>query len=224
MIQLHEIKTGSWKYLMILPMALLLAGCSQAVIETSSVPMNGVYEDPNIGAHTSEESPQERSGQGDQENKPIDIPDLYGSVKSILGNEVVLALAELPSAEMLEEKRNEERQQNLNEMAVGGTPSPEGAGGGGGSSAGSGGPGGGTGGGSGASSGTNTPKGLSSNRALELTGEEVTIMIPVGISIQAPGFEHPLDIGDIFQGSILQIWLENDDPEKILQVKLIQGG
>lgn len=224
MTKRRKIATDGVKWLVVLGVALLLSACSQAIEETSADVDDNGNEVSDTGVYVSEEPIAERSEQADQENREMEAPDLFGSVKSILGNEVVLAIATTPSAETLEEQRNEERQQKLNETAVGGTPSSEGSGtAGGGGGTGSGGSGGGAGGGTSASGGTNVAKGLSSGRPLELTGEEVTLMIPVGISIQAPGVDYFLDIGDIFPGSILQIWLEDDDPGKIIQVKLIQG-
>lgn len=59
--------------------------------------------------------------------------------------------------------------------------------------------------------------------SLKLTGETQSIVIPVGIPITSfkQGSETELDLGDIYNGVILQIWLDEDKTAK--SVRVMQG-
>ncbi|AOY77140.1 hypothetical protein [Clostridium formicaceticum] len=137
---------------------------------------------------------EDLNSQGRSPNAEQNPPDLYGKVKSIVGNEVLLELAEIP--EIRTEQQNNGDQRPINEVAVGGGMGPM--------------PGG------------QRPGG---NREIKYTGETTTLLIPVGVPITSFGqnTSKQLDIGDIYEGTLLQIWFDKDDEERIIQVRIIQG-
>lgn len=118
-------------------------------------------------------------------------PDLYGKVKKILGNEVTLELAELPERKEISEEDREKMKLQMQN----GNSSEGGFGG----------------------------QGNKMKREIKFTGENKDIIIPVGLPIVSVkrGEETQLELGDIIEGTFLQIWL-NDD-ESVKAVRVIQG-
>lgn len=59
--------------------------------------------------------------------------------------------------------------------------------------------------------------------SLKLTGETKSVVIPVGVPISSfkQGVETELDLGDIYNGLIIQVWLDEDNTAK--SVRVMQG-
>lgn len=120
-------------------------------------------------------------------------PDVYGQVKSILGNEIALALAEVPvgngRADMTEEERKKFREQMQ-------SLSPE-------------------------------ERQKKMQESIKFTGETMNIIIPVGTPITSfkQGEESQLDLADIYEGTMLQIWFYKDEGETktVKSVRVMQG-
>ncbi|SHI89757.1 hypothetical protein SAMN02745975_00854 [Geosporobacter subterraneus DSM 17957] len=151
-------------------------------------------------------------GSNDQNNRPqFQRPDLYGRVKSIIGNEVLLELAEMPERSSGTSPGDGASPGGVRQSGGGGAMTAGGAmpaipGGGGGPML----------------SGSGQQR---TARALNLTGETKTILIPVGIPIISFGqnTQKELDLADIYQGMMMQIWLDPNDKEMITQVRVMQG-
>lgn len=134
-------------------------------------------------------------GNKKQQKKP-QRPHMMGRVKSIIGNEVVLELVEMP-----------ERQQESGKKSIKGQGNNEG------------------GEKSGKQGGGQKPGG--GTRQLKFTGETANITIPVGVPIASAsrGEVKELEIADIYEDSILQIYFDNNDKEdkSIVKISVIQG-
>lgn len=181
--------------------ALLFSACSKT---------NAVMDQPTQGnnetASQQAANLQGSNGQHDNGRKEFQRPDLSGRVKSIIGNEVILELIEMPERGSGAPQRESSQQQAPDRQAGGGGAIP-----GGGGAPGMPGPGGGS--------------QQRTNRELKLTGETKTLLIPVGIPIMTMGqnTQKELDLADIYQGMVMQIWLDPDDKETITQVRVMQG-
>lgn len=118
-------------------------------------------------------------------------PNMFGKVRSIIGNEVVLELIEMPTREATGEKNKKEAKKSAFPI------NSEGGNGG--------------------------PGERQGNRELNFTGETATILIPVGVPIttRSSGEVKNLEIADIYEGSMLQIW--TDEEENITRVAIMQG-
>ncbi|SNS61118.1 hypothetical protein SAMN05446037_101469 [Anaerovirgula multivorans] len=194
-------KTNFKKMAGLMMIALLFTACAKAEESTQALPQasNQIQQNDNI-ENVKGENPNAKREQGPENGKEEEKADLYGKVKSIIGNEIVLELAEIPAMPEREENKQEEKQ-SINQIAMGGGgqgPMPGGM------------PGGQRNGG---------------NAELNLTGETQTIMIPVGVPITSLGQKasNELDIGDVTEGSILQIWFDKDDSERVVKVRMMQG-
>lgn len=180
----------------ILGVSILLSGCSKtnAVLEQS------------VG--TNQESSDESETRGQNGRSEQQRPDLFGRVKSIVGNEVVLEIAEVPERAS-GENQSATRAQGQTRDNTGARATGEGPMGGGPMG--------------GGSMGGGTQRGSSSS--LNFTGETKTILIPVGIPITSMGQSgsKELDIADIYKGMIMQIWFDQEDKEMIAQVRVMQG-
>ncbi|TCO77441.1 hypothetical protein [Marinisporobacter balticus] len=132
-----------------------------------------------------------QDGVKNNENAKRDSPDLYGKVKKILGNEVTLELAELPERKEM----SEEDREKMKVQIQNGNPGEGGFGG----------------------------QGNKMKREIKFTGETKNIIIPVGLPIVSAkrGEETELELGDIIEGTFLQIWLNEDASVKAVHV--IQG-
>ncbi|WP_139380250.1 hypothetical protein [Maledivibacter halophilus] len=130
-----------------------------------------------------------QKGQRDQNR-----PDMFGKVKSIIGNEVILELAEIPQRQKDEGNGKGEDKSPIAVNNVGIDSRPD-----------------------------QRPQGGAGGRQLKFTGETATIMIPVGvpITIRSSGEIKNLEIADIYEGSMLQIWI--DEEENINKVMMMQG-
>ncbi|MEW9122120.1 MAG: hypothetical protein AB2421_05355 [Thermotaleaceae bacterium] len=185
----------------ILGLSILLSGCSKT---------NAALDQPTgtNQQNQSQKSSNESETRGQNGRPEQQRPDIFGRVKSIVGNEVVLEVAEMP------ERANGENQNapgaqgqtrdNTGARATGGGPVGGGSMGGG-------------------PMGGGTQRGNSSS--LNFTGETKTILIPVGIPITSMGQSgsKELDIADIYKGMIMQIWFDQEDKEMIAQVRVMQG-
>lgn len=169
----------------VMSISLLLTACGR---ETKEITGNtSVNENTQV-----QKSDSQKQGEN-KERKRGQRPDLFGRVKSIIGNEVVLELAEMPQREAGEKKSKQGS--DAGERPI----NPEGKIGGG-------------------------PEQRGGKRQLKFTGETKTILIPVGIPIKSfSRREEELDIADIYEGSLLQIWLDEDDKETITRVSVAQG-
>ncbi|MBF8984060.1 hypothetical protein IZY60_10975 [Lutibacter sp. B2] len=118
-------------------------------------------------------------------------PDLYGKVKKILGNEVTLEVAELPERKEMSEEDREKMKAQMQNS----NPGEGGFGG----------------------------QGNKMKREIKFTGEIKNMIIPVGLPLVAAkrGEETELELGDILEGTFLQIWLNED--ESVKSVRVIQG-
>lgn len=190
----------------VLTLALISSGCaaqtsSQAKTTASST-------------ETSEAS-TEISGTSTESPKRSTIGK-YGKVKKIIGNSVTIELAELPKKTERTGKTAEGSSATTGTDAAkeGGTPpSGEPPAGGGTPPSGSGGSGGptggptGSGGATGESSGRRSSFGLNTED-LELTGEVVELMIPVGVKITSTGTSgmKEIDFADIIQGDTIALY------------------
>lgn len=177
----------------IVVISLLLTACAKTeeIVEKTSETANEIQRSEEVGN-------ENRNPNSIREQEP---PNLYGRVKSIIGNEVVLELVEMPTMEVNQQRNGEAGQRSINEVAMGGAmPAGPVQGGMGGQR-----PGG--------------------NREINLTGETRTLLIPVGVPITTFGSDDSkqLDIGDIYAGTFLQIWFDKNDEERIIQVRMIQG-
>lgn len=136
----------------------------------------------------------------------------YGKVKKIIGNSVTIALAEIPKKTEKEEGATTGKTSGTTadapkegDIPPGGEP-PSGGGappsGGGGGTAGSQG-----GGATGGSSGMKGSFGLNTE-ALDLTGEVVELLIPVGVKITTAGTGgmKEIDFADILQGDTIALY------------------
>lgn len=184
----------------VLTLALISSGCAA---QTSSQSKTTASSTETSGAST--ESPK-RSTIGK-----------YGKVKKIIGNSVTIELAELPK----KSERTGKTAEGSSTVATGketgkegGTPpSGEPPAGGGTPPSGSGGSGGptggptGSGGATGGSSGRRSSFGLSTED-LDLTGEVVELMIPVGVKITSTGTSgmKEIDFADIIQGDTIALY------------------
>ncbi len=156
-------------------LSLVLTGCTE-----SKEPMD------TVSKSTENENQRER--------RVRSRADIFGRVKSIIGNEVVLEIAEMP-----------ERIANQGEGQEGrgeGAARREG------------------------NSGGESPGGRGM-REMKLTGETVTLLIPIGIPITTRSQKSlkEIDLADIYVGATLQIWFEDGDAEKkaIARVTMMQG-
>lgn len=118
-------------------------------------------------------------------------PDLYGKVKKIVGNEVTLELAELSERKEM----SEEDRKKIKEQMQNSNPGEGGFGG----------------------------QGNKMKREIKFTGETKNIIIPVGLPLVSSkrGEETQLELGDIIEGTLLQIWLNED--ESVKAVRVMQG-
>ncbi|WZL72348.1 hypothetical protein QBE52_14805 [Clostridiaceae bacterium 35-E11] len=176
----------------ILSTSLLLTGCADSTPKISTNP-------PSQASSESEQNTAENTAGQDKENRRIqNRPDLFGKVKSIIGNEVVLELAEMPQSE------EGKGRQVQGEGTSGGESSAN------------------QGGQMGVQGGRSA-----GNRQLKLTGETATVLIPVGVSVTifSKGEAKEIDIADIYEGSMLQIWFDENDKENqiITRVMVMQG-
>ncbi|MCT4620970.1 MAG: hypothetical protein N4A62_16480 [Marinisporobacter sp.] len=166
-------KLKSKVVVLLVGVSLLFTGCGSSKIE-----------------ETSSSSTQEVEKSQVEEKRKKNRADLFGRVKSIIGNEVVLELAEMP------QRKAEENA----EKPSGEKPENPGAGGG---------------------------SGQGRKREIKLTGETETILIPVGIQVLSfsRDGEKEIDIADIYEGSMMQIWYDEKDQESktITKVMIMQG-
>ncbi|WP_432666309.1 hypothetical protein R9X47_08180 [Wukongibacter baidiensis] len=164
----------------------VLTGCTEANEPSNASPSN-----QNTEAQLEEN--KQKDGQNARKR-----PDMFGRVKSIIGNEVILEIAEMPQTKA-------GKGENQGEKAAGSTG---GAGNGGGKGEGKGSQGAGM-------------------RELKLTGETATLLIPVGIPIstRSQNGMSEIDLADIYVGSTLSIWFEDNDAENkaITRVMMMQG-
>ncbi|SHJ86256.1 hypothetical protein [Paramaledivibacter caminithermalis] len=164
-------------FIVFLSISLLFSACSKVKTE--------------VEKNTEKENIEVANKEGE---KKFSRPDMFGRVKSIIGNEVVLELAEMPQREGKGQGSKDEGK-NV-----------------------------------GATKGINTdnklgqkPQSGAVKREFKLTGETATILIPVGVPIttRSSGKIKNLDIVDIYEGSMLQIWTDKD--KNINRVMMIQG-
>ncbi len=182
--------------------ALLLTACgsTQSPVATGTPGQESQRSEQSTGNNGGENSSNAGQNQGRQQERP----DVYGSVKSIIGNEVVLALAEMP-----------ERRTGQGGTGQGSGSAPAGN-----------------------QSGQMPPSGGGQmgggqgerptvRRELKLTGETLTLLIPVGVPITSfsQGGMKQLDIADIYEGTMMQIWYDkNDEASKtIVRIMAVQG-
>lgn len=120
-------------------------------------------------------------------------PDVYGQVKSILGNEIVLELAEVPEGNGRTDMTEEERAKFREEMQ----------------------------------SLSQEERQKKFQESIKFTGETMNIIIPVGTPINSfrQGQESQLDLADIYEGTMLQIWFYEDEGENktVKTVRVMQG-
>lgn len=137
---------------------------------------------------------KEQDSEKQKQGRIQDRADLYGRVKTIIGNEVVLELMEMPKANE-QEKSETDREGNT---STGQFPPGQGSG---------------------------FRQRSGGQREVNLTGETMTFFIPVGVPINSFGINESkeLDIADIYQGNILQVWYDNDTDKNIIQVMVMQG-
>ncbi len=183
--------------------SLLFSACSKADIE---IDKSAQVDHETQGKQTSNQ--QSNSEQNDRGRSEFQRPDIYGRVKSIIGNEVVLEFIEIPERTGVAPQGGTAQQTPGRQAGSGGAMPSGGAvpGGGGGPMP--------TGGGQ-----------QRTNREIKLTGETKTILIPVGIPIITLGqnTQKELDLADIYQGMMMQIWLDANDNEMITQIRVMQG-
>lgn len=164
----------------ILILALSLTSCSKASSETTN------KTDANTAATKQEQGNFKR-------------PDVFGKVKSIAGNEVVIQIAKIPQRQ--QNAQNAQSGQNGKQIA----------------------------GINGQGSGPvmMSPPSGNTNKSfqVELTDEIVTLMIPVGVPIESlqNGEIKQLDIGDIYEGALLQIWYTDENSKNISRVRMMAG-
>ncbi len=182
-------KLSSKLLILILAITMVVTGCSNAKENVTST-------DEQNASHNNMEGNGEIPNQNGNQ-KRNNRPDMMGKVKSIIGNEIILQLAEMP-----EIQERSESEQNNEKRALGVNNNGSGFGG--------------------------PPGGMRSggNREMNFTGETKTLLIPVGVPITSfgAGGEKELEIEDIYEGSILQIWFDKDDNEMITQVRMMQGS
>ncbi|MFZ5965771.1 MAG: hypothetical protein ACOYVK_01155 [Bacillota bacterium] len=170
----------------VLSVSLLLTACSST---NQQATVTQTQQDQTGAAKTDGEN---QTGEKSQREGNFQRPDLVGKVKSIIGNEVVLELVELPT-----------REQGTGSGTGSQQPAAGGAGGG------------------------SMPAGMrqAGTMQLKLTGETKTLLIPVGVPItsRSRSEETQLDIGDIYEGAILQIWFDEADKEMITKVSVMQS-
>lgn len=161
-------------FLILLTMVLLFSGCTSSN-ETSNLPVAGdSSNDINISIDSR--------------------PDMYGKVKKILGNEVVLMLAEVSERPAQGEMSEEDREKRRAEMQN--------------------------------SSAEERQKKMEDR--IKFTGETENFIIPVGIPIisRSRGEITQLDLADIHEGSMLQIWFgegEAEEDKTVRMVNVLQG-
>lgn len=166
-----------------LSIVLIFTACSKAEVQVDTdIETSGKAESSNPGNNT--------------QRKMNSRPDMFGKVKSIIGNEVILEMAEMP-------EMPDRQQQSKNGQNNSGQKSNGGNGG-------------------------MRPEGMKpENRQLKLTGETATLLIPVGIPIttRSQVDTKEIDIADIYEGVMLQIWFDKSDKENktITKVSMIQG-
>lgn len=176
----------------VLSTSLLLTACTSSTPAVSTNP-------PSQASSEIKQNTTENNVRQNKEGRRVqNSPDLFGKVKSIIGNEIVLELAEIP-------QREEGQGRPAQGEGNSGGETPANPGGQMGSQRG-------------------RPAG---NRQLKLTGETATVLIPVGIPVTtfSKGETKEMDIADIYEGSILQIWFDENDKENqtITRVMVMQG-
>lgn len=172
--------------------ALIFTGCANASGAINSSQTSNENDNNVEKSNVIENENKENTNQKGQRMKTR--PDMFGKVKSIIGNEVVLELIEIPQIET-KGKNDKDKAKNVlavNGDAEGDRPGPRSEGGAG-------------------------------RRELNLTGETATILIPVGVPIttRSSGEVKNLEIADIYEGSMLQIW--TNEEENITRVAIMQG-
>jgi len=194
---------------------LLLTACSDSQPEVganitndqSSEAKTNSSENPADKSTTQSSDTQTNTGEnstGQQQERGLqNRADLYGRVKSIIGNEVVMELAEMPQRVEGQERTGEGSGNLQNgQMPVPGAGVP-GAGGGAGFAQ------------------------RSGQREIKLTGETVTILLPVGVPINTFSVNgaKEIDMADIYAGNMMQIWYEDSEAENktITRIMVIQG-
>jgi hypothetical protein len=187
--------------------ALLLTACGNAQPQVAADAPK--QESQNIEQNKESSNGESGNNAGQSQRREQGAADVYGRVKSIIGNEVVLEVAEMP------QKR--EGQGGSGQGATG----QNGASASGANQAGQMPPAGGPpmAGGQGQRTGM--------QREIKLTGETLTLLIPVGVPINsfAQGGMKELDIADIYEGMMMQIWYDKEDEasKTIIRVMVMQG-
>ncbi|MBB6215228.1 hypothetical protein HNQ80_001317 [Anaerosolibacter carboniphilus] len=185
--------------------ALLLTACgnSQPQVAAGTTGQGSQKSEQTAGSNSEEN----KNNAGQNQGRVQERPDVYGRVKSIIGNEVVLELAEMP-----------ERRSGQNGTGQGGTgqnsgSAPAGNQGGQMPPAGNG------------QMGQVQRSGM--QREIKLTGETLTLLIPVGVPVNSfgQGGMKQLDIADIYEGMMMQIWYDKKDEasKTIIRVMVMQG-
>ncbi|AOT69739.1 hypothetical protein [Geosporobacter ferrireducens] len=189
----------------IIGISLLLSACNK-----TDAAVDKPTQDNNETQSQQAANQQGSNGQNNNGRQEFQRADISGRVKSIVGNEVVLELMEMPERGN-GAQQGSTAQQTPERQASGGSGMPAGGMPAGGAAPGMQGPGGGG--------------QQRTNRELNLTGETKTILIPVGVPIMTIGqnTQKELDLADIYQGMIMQIWLDQNDKEMITQVRVMQG-
>lgn len=191
----------------VLSAALLLTACGSSQPQVAAGAPG--EESQKSAQNTGNSSGENRNNTGQNQRREQAAADVYGRVKSIIGNEVVLEVAEMPQRR---EGQGGSGQGSAGEN--GGSTSSV-------NQAGQMPPGGGPpmGGGQGQRSGM--------QREIKLTGETLTLLIPVGVPINsfAQGGMKELDIADIYEGMMMQIWYDKEDEasKTIIRVMVMQG-
>ena len=194
------------KMILIISLSLifLLTGCA------SEKPQVSV--DAALTQSNNQSSSGENQGEPVQERRNQDRADLIGRVKSIIGNEVVLELMEMPVRASGQESsvRNQGGTVPQGQFPQNPGGMPGGI------------PGGGAG---GAGGGAGFTQRTGVQREVKLTGETETFFIPVGVPINSFGTSgsKELDIADLYQGNTLQIWYDNETDKNIIRIMVIQG-
>ncbi|MFT9497521.1 hypothetical protein [Anaerosolibacter sp.] len=187
--------------------ALLLTACGNAQPQGAAVA--SAQESQSSEQNTENNSGENRNNPGQKQGREQAAADVYGRVKSIIGNEVVLELAEMPQRR---EGQGGSGQGSAGQNG-GSTPIANQAG----QMPPSGSPP--MGGGQGERTGI--------QREIKLTGETLTLLIPVGVPINsfAQGVMKELDIADIYEGMMMQIWYDKEDEasKTIIRVMVVQG-
>jgi hypothetical protein len=181
----------------IISTALLLTACGSSQPQvTASTPGQEIKgSEQSTGSNSGENSSNAGQNQGREQERP----DVYGRVKSIIGNEVVLELAEMP------QRRTGQSGGSATAGNQSGQIPPSG----------------------GSQMGGGQGERPTVQRELKLTGETLTLLIPVGVPITSfsQGGMKQLDIADIYEGTMMQVWYDkNDEASKtIVRIMAVQG-